>query len=55
MRRIGHPDARLGRGLLLGVAAVLLIAMLGFYVTGPVNKVALMANAPASNPDRPAH
>jgi fructose-specific phosphotransferase system IIC component len=49
MRRTGHWDPRLGRGLLLGVAAVVLIAMLGFYVTGPVNKVAVMANAPTSS------
>jgi hypothetical protein len=56
MRRMNYRDARPGRWVLLGVAAVLVIAMLGFYITGPVNKVAVMANAPAySQLDPPPH
>jgi hypothetical protein len=52
MRSTGDDEARLGRGLLLALVAVLSIAVLGFHVTGPVNKVAVMANAPAGQDQR---
>lgn len=52
MRDTDNRDARLGRGLLLGLAAVTLIAILGFYIMGPVNQVAVTANAPASEDGR---
>lgn len=47
MRTDDDEDAKLGKGLLLALAVILLTAVLGFHVTGPVNKLAVMANAPA--------
>jgi hypothetical protein len=45
MKRTEDPDVKLARGLLLAVAALLATTVLGFYLTGPVNKVSVMANA----------
>jgi hypothetical protein len=50
MRTRAHGFPLWGRALLVALAAVLIIGMLGFYLTGPVNKVAVMANAPATAP-----
>jgi hypothetical protein len=52
MKRTEDPDVKLARGLLLAVTALLATTVLGFYLTGPVNKVSVMANATAISQSR---
>ncbi|MDQ8729373.1 hypothetical protein [Bradyrhizobium sp. LHD-71] len=47
MKQLHRPDARIGTGVLLGLAVILLTLALGFHFTGPVNQIPRTANAPA--------
>jgi fructose-specific phosphotransferase system IIC component len=44
--RDDDQDIKLGRGVLFALAVLLVTVMLAFQATGPVNKLAVVANAP---------
>ena len=42
----GVGDASVARGLIIALTALLCVVVIGFYLTGPINKVPMLANAP---------